>query len=145
MVNDPRAMILRIIHQRYSVEQLIGQGGMGCVYLATDKQTGAPCAIKMFMPISVSERYADTYRRFLERFKRESRIMQSANHPHIIRFIDTGEVQDEHKRDIAFFVMPYYANGSLSDLIEQMKQIPLADACRYIRQAASAKGICFIC
>lgn len=133
MLIDPRAFIGQTIANRYTIEDLIGQGGMGYVYLATDRMSGHACALKMFLPQKNSERSADTYRRFLARFKREYNIVDAARHPNIIQVYSRGEYQG-----VAYFAMEYFPHGSLSDKIEHLGQIPLREACSYIKQAASA-------
>ncbi|HEX7736069.1 MAG TPA: serine/threonine-protein kinase [Ktedonobacteraceae bacterium] len=133
MLIDPRAFIGQTIANRYTIEDLIGQGGMGYVYLARDRMSGHVCALKMFLPQRNSERSADTYRRFLSRFKREYNIVDAARHPNIIQVYSRGEYQG-----VAYFVMEYFPHGSLSDRIENFGKISPREACAYIKQAASA-------
>lgn len=130
---DPRAFLGQTIDNRYYIEELIGQGGMGYVYRAKDKRSGRACAVKMFLPKKHSELSSETYRIFRVRFKREYNIMHGARHAHIVRVYDQGEYQGA-----AYFVMEYFAHGSLSDLLEMSGPLPLEQACLYIQQAASA-------
>ena len=62
----------------YRLDGLLGQGGMGVVYLAENVQTGAKCALKLLTP--------DLARQsgFRERFVREARYANSIQHPNII-------------------------------------------------------------
>ncbi|HEY0753269.1 MAG TPA: serine/threonine-protein kinase [Ktedonobacteraceae bacterium] len=133
MLTNPQAFIGQTIGNRYTIKELIGQGGMGYVYLARDRMSGHACAVKMFLPQKTSERSADTYQRFLERFKREYNIVDAANHPHIIQVYSRGEYQG-----VAYFAMEYFPAGSLDARIEKYSQIPPREACLYIRQAAEA-------
>lgn len=130
---DPRAFLGQTIDQRYHIEELIGQGGMGYVYRARDKQVGRVCAVKMFLPKKHSELSSETYRTFRVRFKREYSIMHRARHPHIVRVYAQGEYQEA-----AYFVMEYFEHGSLYDLLENEGPLALHQACIYIQQAASA-------
>jgi serine/threonine protein kinase len=68
----------------YRLDSLIGVGGMGMVYGATAPD-GTRVALKL-----VKEDYArdETFRR---RFKREARIAQTVEHPHVVPVLDTGE------------------------------------------------------
>jgi serine/threonine-protein kinase len=69
----------------YSVESLLGEGGMGKVYKATALD-GSRVALKL-----VKEDYArdETFRR---RFSREARIAQTVKHPKVVAVVDTGEI-----------------------------------------------------
>ena len=69
----------------YRLKDLIGQGGMGVVYLGENLQTGVNCAVKLLTP--------DLARQpgFRERFAREARYANSIDHPNIIEVYDAGE------------------------------------------------------
>jgi serine/threonine protein kinase len=69
----------------YSVDELLGEGGMGKVYTATGPD-GDRVALKL-----VKDDYArdETFRR---RFYREARIAQTVKHPNVVPVVDTGEV-----------------------------------------------------
>ena len=69
----------------YSVDDLLGEGGMGKVYTATGPD-GGRVALKL-----VKDDYArdETFRR---RFYREARIAQTVQHPNVVPVLDTGEV-----------------------------------------------------
>src|SRR6201997_1429801 len=69
----------------YSVDDVLGEGGMGKVYTATGPD-GGRVALKL-----VKDDYArdETFRR---RFYREARIAQTVKHPNVVPVLDTGEV-----------------------------------------------------
>src|SRR5918997_3883456 len=69
----------------YRLEQLIGRGGMGEVYLGAHEENGARAAVKLLTP--------DLARQsgFRERFVREARYANSLNHPNVIEVYDAGE------------------------------------------------------
>jgi eukaryotic-like serine/threonine-protein kinase len=69
---------------RFTVEELIGAGGMGEVYAARDSNLGRRVALKI-LPTS---RVTDTER--VERFVREARAASSLNHPAIVTIFDSG-------------------------------------------------------
>jgi eukaryotic-like serine/threonine-protein kinase len=62
----------------YRIEALIGAGGMGQVFRATDTRLGRPVAIKT------------SYTQFSEHFEREARAISALNHPHICTLNDVG-------------------------------------------------------
>jgi len=68
----------------YRIENLIGKGGMGVVYRATDTKLNRPVAVKL-----LSEEVADAAAR--RRFQREAQTASALNHPHIVTVHDIGE------------------------------------------------------
>ena len=59
-----------VVQDRYEIERLAGSGGMGAVYRATDRSTGAPCAIKVLWAHFANQP------EHAERFAREARVLQ---------------------------------------------------------------------
>jgi serine/threonine protein kinase len=70
---------------RYEVIGLLGAGGMGEVYRATDPQLGRDVAIKVLPPETVGDPQA------LARFYREARIVAALSHPNLLCVYDFGE------------------------------------------------------
>ena len=69
----------------YRIEEPIGQGGMGVVYLANDVRLKRKVALKLMAPeLALDER-------FRERFVRESELAMSLEHPNVIPIHDAGE------------------------------------------------------
>ena len=69
----------------YRIESVLGEGGMGIVYLAEQQRLGRVVALKVIAPaLARSER-------FRERFLHETRIAASLNHPNVIPIMDAGE------------------------------------------------------
>lgn len=68
----------------YDMVKILGRGGMGCVMLARDQQTGRAVAIKTLLPeVAVSDQA-------LRRFMREIDVAAALQHPNIVSFIDRG-------------------------------------------------------
>jgi serine/threonine protein kinase len=100
------AMLGSTIADRYKTERLLGEGGMGTVYLATDQLLGRQVAIKMMKAGPVARQSAG-------RFLREARSLARLTHPNIVTLYDYGW-QDE----LAYLVMEYATGVSLRDMLE---------------------------
>jgi serine/threonine-protein kinase len=72
---------------RYRIIGLLGRGGMGEVYRATDLTLGQSVALK-FLPEEASRN-----QRLLERFHGEVRVARLVSHPNVCRVYDIGEVE----------------------------------------------------
>jgi hypothetical protein len=70
-----------VLSGRFAIERLAGSGGMGAVYRATDRVTGAPVALKVRKGRDKDE----------ERFAREVQVLAELNHPAIVRYVAHGE------------------------------------------------------
>ncbi len=81
---------------------------MGVVYRARRQTTGATVAIKTVLP-ALSPRVET-----LARFRREVTILESLNHPHIVRFHEAGIA-----RGVVFFVMEFVTGSSAGQLVKQ--------------------------
>jgi serine/threonine protein kinase len=113
------------------LEKLIGQGGMGSVYLARQARPSRYVAVKVLLPrISMS---SEVYQAFLARFRREADLIARLEHVNIMPIYEYGE-QD----GITYLVMPYFPGGSLRDVLVAHGALPLNQTLSYIEQAASA-------
>src|ERR1700726_2694492 len=101
----------------YRIKRQIGYGGMATVFLGEDIHLNREVAVKVFWP-----RPGET-RDFLRRFSREARVLAQLDHPNILPVYDYGE-QD----GIAYLVMPNMPGGSLKDLLQQRKTLPVTEA-----------------
>src|SRR5262249_11962981 len=93
---------------RYEIISLLGEGGMGEVYLAQDRQLNRRVAIK-FPTLKSDEHY--THSRFL----REARAISTLSHPHIATIYDYGETT----KGEPFIIMELVQGESLSDLLHR--------------------------
>jgi tetratricopeptide (TPR) repeat protein len=75
MATDP------VIADRFEIERLAGQGGMGAVYKARDRTSGERVAVKLLSVIGAADR---------QRFEREARLLSELRHPGIVRYVDHG-------------------------------------------------------
>jgi len=90
-----------VVAERYKLERLLGEGGVGSVYLARHELTGRPVAIKL-VPTS------DPVVR--ERLLREARSMGRLSHPNVIGVMDMGEW-----RGLVFIAMEYVYGENLRE------------------------------
>lgn len=101
-------MIDEILNNRYKILSLLGEGGMGEVFLAADQQTGQNVAVKILA------RLLSTNPESLERFKREAETLRQLDHPNIVKFVDAFDHKGQY-----VIVMEYIPGGSLFDLLKQ--------------------------
>lgn len=107
---------LEEINKNYSIEREIGRGGMGVVYLATDKRLERPVAIKV-LNLSSLEEFSDIDTgEVIERFKREAKAVAKLSHANIVSIFDIGTQNNLH-----YMVMEYLEGQELSRLIPQNK------------------------
>ena len=91
---------------KYQLIRLLGQGGMGVVWLAYDPMLGRNVALKMLRPSS------NMSAELLERFRQEARSVASLRHPNIITIHEVGEWEGQ-----LYFSMEYIRGQELSHLI----------------------------
>ena len=92
----------------YEVLDRIGAGSMGTVFKARHKKLGRNVALKVLKPsLGRDSRYVD-------RLRREARIVASLNHPNIVTGYDLGNEGGYH-----FFVMEYVQGKSLRELLDE--------------------------
>src|SRR4051794_28952760 len=111
----------------YRIEQMAGRGGMGVVYIAEQLALGRRVALKVISPELAEDPG------FRERFKHESRIAASIDHPNIIAVYEVGEVDG-----LLFLSMRYVEGTDLRELIRDAGRVPIARAARIVMQVAAA-------
>lgn len=116
-----------------TIERVIGQGGMGVVYLARQQRPSRYVAVKVLLP-SVAMN-VQTHQLYLARFRREADIIATLEHVHIVPIYEYGE-QD----GLAYLVMPYLQGGSLYDILEKQGSFSLQETVKYIGQIADGLG-----
>jgi len=76
---------------RYRFERLLGSGGMGEVYLATDTLINRQVAIKMIRSEATSYPNVNNASEATRLFQREMKAIAQLDHPHILPLFDYGE------------------------------------------------------
>jgi len=112
---------------RYELRQLAGRGGMADVYRGFDTKFERDVAVKVFKREDEE---------LLRRFIREARLMASLHNSHLVPVFDTG-VDDVDGVPYYYIVMPFMDGGTLRSRIRR-GPLPLAAACRYLREIADA-------
>jgi eukaryotic-like serine/threonine-protein kinase len=110
---------------RYVLLDLIGQGGMGRVYLAQDTRLNRKVALKILSPERVNNPRA------IARFQREARVGAQLQHENLVRIYDFGESSGRF-----YLVMEYIEGKTIGTLITDQGAIPAANAVRLVRQVA---------
>ena len=112
---------------RYTVMKRLGSGGMAHVYLAKHAVLARPLVIKVLHRTLAQEP------EMRERFRREAEAAARLIHPFICAIADMGTAGD-----IEYLAMPYYAGGSLADLLSRRKTVSASSAASIAVQVACA-------
>lgn len=102
----------------YRIEKLLGQGGMGEVYLGVHTEIGRKVAIKVISPHLARDP------RIQERFKREALILAKLNHPNIVQLYDYWARPEEG----LFLIMEYVEGISLDRYIHRVQRGPFSSS-----------------
>lgn len=112
---------------QYRIESALGEGGASVIYRAY--QT----SMQRYVAIKVLKANLHEDPQFLERFRREGRMVAQLQHPHILPVIDFGQTEQ-----FAYLVMILLEGGSLSDYLYNHRPLPLHECRRLFTQIASA-------
>lgn len=97
----------QVIAGRYTVLNMIGRGGMGCIYHVRDNALHEEVALKMLLPQFVRDKMV------VERFFNEARIARALSHPNIVRVHDIGVTGE-----IIYISMELIRGKSLRSMLE---------------------------
>jgi protein kinase-like protein len=111
----------------WRIDRLIGRGGMGVVYQATDRRLNRPVAIKLI----ADDRSSDPA--FRERFEREAQLTASIDHPNVIPVYAAGEI-DGH----LYLATRYVAGTDLQECLRRDGPLAPAHAADVVNQIAQA-------
>ncbi len=130
---------------KYKIERVLGQGGFGITYLATQVMLDRKVCIKEFFfkdycnrtvvghVTSSTAENRDIVVRFLNKFLKEARTISRLDHPNIIRILDIFE-----ENGTAYYVMEYIDGYSLADKVSHQGALSEAEAVGYIKQVGNA-------
>ena len=123
VVDEGRFVPGTLLGGRYRIIGLLGRGGMGEVYRATDLMLGQSVALK-FLPEE-----AASNPRLLERFHGEVRVARQVSHPNVCRVYDIGEIEG-----MPFISMEYVDGEDLADLLLRIGRLPADKALETARK-----------
>jgi tRNA A-37 threonylcarbamoyl transferase component Bud32 len=112
---------------QYTLEQQIGEGGMGKVFKARHEFLKRPTAIKLLKPELVDKQS-------IARFEREASLASQLTHPNTIDIYDYGVTPE----GVFFFVMEYIEGLSLAELVQQFGPVPPARVVYLLGQIADS-------
>ena len=131
---------------KYRIESVLGQGGFGITYLATQTGLERKVTVKEFFMKELCERdeatsqvsvpssgSRDTVSRFRKKFVKEAQLIATLDNAHIVRIHDVFE-----ENGTAYYVMDFIGGGSLSDSVKSHGPMDAATAVGYARQVADA-------
>ncbi len=121
----------QILDEKYRLERLLGQGGMGAVYLATHLGTERYVALKLIVPQFMRNE------EFVARFKREARAAGRLRHPNVVDVTDFGFSGTGNDR-VAYLVMEYLDGCTLSDVLAEEERLPLYWVVDILEQVCAA-------
>jgi len=135
-VDEGRFLPGTVVAGRYRIAGLLGRGGMGEVYRATDLTLGQAVALKFLPETTASDDRA------LARFYNEVRIARQVTHPNVCRVYDVGVAQGLH-----YISMEFVDGEDLGSLLRRIGRLPVDKAVETARKlcaglaAAHEKGV----
>ena len=123
---DPRPGA--VLLGRYRLEKVVGRGGMGVVWAASDLETGEARAIKWVHASRVSD--ASSH----ERLIREARAAASVRHPNVARVFEVCELDDGRP----FIVMELLIGESLATRLRRKGALSVGETCRVLGDVCGA-------
>lgn len=114
----------------FQVNRLLGRGGMGEVYLATQISLNRPVALKVLHSRLLSKPS------YLARFEAEATAVAKLNHPNIVHVYTLGCIDQ-----VRFIAMEYVEGTNLREYINRKGAIELPLALSIMRQAGQAVGV----
>src|SRR5436305_1569078 len=113
--------------QRYEILEILGEGGMGAVYKAMDRELNRPVALKVIRPELAGNKA------IIDRFKQELLLAREVTHKNVIRIYDLGEAEG-----LKFITMEYVEGKDLRTLIHEQTKLAPAEAVEVMQQVCRA-------
>ena len=116
-----------LLAQRYQIVQMLGQGGMGAVYKATDVELNRTVAVKVIRPDLARDKA------IVDRFKQELLLAHQVTHRNVIRIYDLSEADG-----MKFITMEYVEGENLLSLLHEKKKFSPSEAVEIMLQVCRA-------
>ncbi|WP_205507448.1 serine/threonine protein kinase [Myxococcus vastator] len=116
----------QVLDGRYKIESVLGQGGMGMVFRATQTSVQRPVAVKTLNPSLAAAP------QFFERFRREAELASRLRHPNVITIFDFGRSPD----GTCYYVMELLEGESLKETVKRQGPMSLRRALSLVEQAS---------
>ena len=117
----------RVVGHRYEILQMLGEGGMGTVYKARDREVDRLVALKVIRPELAQN--ADA----LHRFKQELVLARQVTHRNVIRIFDLGDADG-----LKFITMEFIDGRDLKSLIREKGKFTPKEAVQIVVQVCKA-------
>ena len=118
-----------MLAQRYEIVATLGEGGMGAVYKANDRELNRTVALKVIRPELAAS--PD----ILQRFKQEILLSSKVTHRNVVRIYDLGEADR-----LKFITMEYVEGEDLRHLLNRQGKQPVEQAVEIIEQVFAGLG-----
>ncbi|KAA3656955.1 MAG: serine/threonine protein kinase [Chloroflexi bacterium] len=112
---------------KYRIENMIGQGGFGTVYRATDTKLDRPIALKKLDPLLMR----DTV--WVSRFRREAKMMAKLEHPNIVPIHEIDEIDGQ-----LFIAMKFIDGPNLAERIKHQGRLEWGQIVHIVQQIGLA-------
>ena len=116
-----------LIGLRYEILSLLGEGGMGAVYKALDREVERTVALKLIRPELASNPA------ILARFKQELLTAHQVTHKNVIRIYDIAEADG-----VKFITMEFVEGQDLRRILTDRGKLPISESVEIIRQVCVA-------
>jgi len=127
-ISDP--LIGKVLDGRWVIEKCIGMGGMGAVYLGSQRSVDRKVAIKTLKP------ELSNSREFVDRFFREARVATKISHPNCVTILDFGQTAD----DTLYLAMEFLDGMELTERLDEggLTAREIVEICIQISSALAA-------
>jgi len=122
---------MELLDDKYQLEQLLGQGGMGAVYRATHLGTKRTVAVKVIHP------QLSTHDQFVARFRREAEAAGRLRHPNVVDVTDFGIARTTNA-PVAYLVMEYLDGCTLAEIVAEEGALPIQWVIDILEQVCAA-------
>lgn len=128
MVADRDSLVGEPVGGSYVITKLLGEGGMGAVYLASSQMlAGKPAAVKVLLAECSEDPES------MSRFRAEVFAAGKIHDPNIVKVFDAGHLPDGRM----YMLMEFCSGGSLEELLERKGALPLDEIVNLIGPVAS--------